>query len=168
VKVIDKNWKLFGRIHLLDLIPLVLILLIVIGIGSKMGVGETLLSSGTEEKKLLRIMCQTEPMDPIMLKNIQVGDRLAENKGYIPAKIISVDIIENQVGLRDNKGQEVVGINPLAKVAMIGIEIETTFKEPMYLVKSKDINEVFIGKKFYMTTQDSKLVVIVTGLEEVE
>lgn len=168
MRLIDKNLRLFGKIHLLDLVPVLLIVLVLAGVGSKIGVGDIIYSSNTGKTTMVNIICETEPYDMVMLESIKVGDVLAEDKAYINARITSSEIIDDVVGLIDNNGKEVVDINPIEKIARIGIEIETTFEDPMYLVKSKDIHELFVGKKFYLTTQNSKLVVIVTELETID
>lgn len=157
-----KKGKLFGKIHILDLvIVLALAGVIITGIGRFSG-GE-IIDLGSGSARSVRIEVTTALYDEAYFYNLEVGKVLADNKKVLAdSEIISVQIVDAVVTKVDNNGQVVTGIHPTKKRAIVTIEAVAEYKNPIYTIGQQEIRE---GYPHFILTEETNLSGTISKME---
>lgn len=157
-----KKGKLFGKIHMLDIIIVLALIGVVITAVGRFSGGEIIdLSSGTNQK--VRIEVVTGLYDEAYFLNLEAGMQLAEDKKYLAeSKIISVEIIDSEITKVDNDGNVVTGVHPTKKRAVVTIEALAEYKNPIYNIGKQEIRE---GYPHFILTETTNLSGVISKME---
>ncbi len=160
-----KKGKLFGKIHLLDLIILLaLIGVVMTGIGRFSG-GE-IIDFGSGTRSRVRIEVITALYDEAYFYNLEKGMALADNKKYLTnSEITHVEIIDAEVTKVDNNGQVVTGVHPSKKRALVTIEADAEYKSPIYTIGQQEIRE---GYSHFILTEKTNLSGTISKMEVID
>lgn len=163
----NEQKKLFGKIHLLDILFILLVVAIVVVVAIKLIIPseETVIGTtellGSKTVETVEVTFMTEPYEVTALNNIKVGDKLVELKEYINGEIISTEIVDYEVTMVDNNGEMVTGSHPLLKRAVVTARAEVSFKDPTYKLGTIAITE---NKDFFMNTDTVRLKTIILSI----
>lgn len=165
MKFIDKNGKLFNKIHVFDVLIVIMVLAAVIGALSKFaGVNVIDLGGGSETVKV-QYTIETNQYREEYFSTLKPGDGLAEDKKFFDAEIVEVAIKDYMVTAVDNNGETVVGAHPFQKRAVVKIEAMMDFDDPVYTLGKQEIRE---GAVVFLTTKTASLSGVVTEFQVVE
>lgn len=164
MKAIDSKGKIFGKLHIFDLIFGVLVIAVIIGALSKVS-GDNIVSIGTSTKVQIAYTLITEPYREDYLKSIEPGKQLAEDKKFLTGEVTAVEVVDYMVSAIDNNGDIIVGVHPYEKKAIIKVIAEVDYKEPIYKLGKQEIR---VGARVFLTTEDFNLSTTVTKMQEVE
>lgn len=165
MKIINKDLKLFGKIHLLDILIIVLFLFLLVGLVDKFSDGKLVSSlSGASDLKI-RVSFVTEPYYEESLKNIKIDDKLVDNKKYLDGKISNVEIIDYKISKLDNNGENIVGSHPDYKRANVEVICTVKYAPPVYSFGKQEFTE---GNIVFLTTETINLKAYVTKIEKVK
>jgi len=158
------NGKLFGKIHVLDiLVALVTIIVLFTGYAKLSGTEIVDFGDGSDVK--LRYEVITSAYDPLYFDNLKVGDIIAEDKKLLSGEIISVDIIDKDVAIVDNNGDVISGVDPELKRAVVVIEATGEYKLPVYKLGKQELRE---GRPYFLITELVNLSSVISQLEIIE
>jgi hypothetical protein len=164
MKIIDGKGKLFNKIHIFDLI-LILLAIIVLLTGYSRLSGDSIINfSGTSQVKL-RYTVETYPYREAYFENLEVGDKLAEDKKYLAGEIVGVEVVDYYMTSVDNNGDVVTDINPLKSQAFVTIEATVDYGNPIYSFGSQELRE---GSPYFLVTDKCNLSAIITSIEVIE
>lgn len=156
-----KDGKLFGKIHILDVIVIIAAIAVFVTAIGRFS-GTEIINFGTGSAVTIRYQVTTGNYDPIYFERLTVGDVLAEDKRFLDGKIVDVEFIDSPVTLVDNNGDRVTGINPVLKKAVVTIEAVGETKGAVYKVGGQEIRE---GLPHFIVTQYNNLSGIVSDIE---
>lgn len=160
-----KSLKLFGRIHVFDLIVVLLLVVVILGTVNKL-TGGNLISSLTGDRDVrVRVVFQTVEYPVEALKSINIGDKLAENKQYLDGNIMDVEIIDNMVSHQDETGEMVYGKDPAYSLARVTIEATAKYGGAVY---SFGKQEFVPGSFLFLTTTNINLKGTVVECSEIK
>lgn len=159
-----KNGKLFGKIHVLDIIIILVAIMVVITAVNRFS-GTEIISFGNGEEVTIRYQVLTYSYEPEYFESMLINDRIVYDKEYLDGKIVNIEIIDKMVNLIDNNGDVVRGIHPTEKYALVTIEATAEYKNPIYTVGQQEIRE---GLPHFLTTEYSNLSGIVSSIEIME
>ncbi len=154
MKIMDKKGILFNRIHIID--SLVIVALIVGGLMF----GISFFGNGEIEVKPPAEMVTVEatflsyPYRQEFLESYHVGDKLAKDKTYLNGSVISTEIIDTYISLIDNNGIEVTDVHPYLKRARVTVRVELERDQPIIFFKGA---EMVINENHFLTTETSDL-----------
>lgn len=158
------NGKLFGKIHVLDiLVALVTIIVLFTGYAKLSGTEIVDFGDGTDIK--IRYEVITGGYDALYFDNLKVGDIIAEDKKLLTGKIVSVDIIDKIITFVDNNGDIITGADPILKRAVIVVEATGEYKEPIYTLGKQELRE---GRPYFLVTELVNLSSVISQLEIIE
>ncbi len=170
--MVDKVKKVFGKIHVLDIIFVVLLIVVVIVVGMKLSIPreETIVNStdiglGNKDKQVVNITMITEPYEITLLNEIDIAAKLVENKDYIDGEVLSVEIVDHVVTKVDNNGDKVTKAHPYLKKAIVVAKATVSYKEPIYKLGTLGITE---NKEYHLNTNKVKLTTIITEIARIE
>lgn len=156
-----KDGKLFGKIHILDILVLaVAVMIVVTAIGRF--TGAEIISFGESEAVTLRYQVMSYSYEPEFFESMTVGDSLATESEFLNGTIVAIEIIDRIETQVDNQGNEVSGVHPTEKYALITMEAEATHKNPIYKVGDQEIRE---GLPHFVMTEYSNISGIITEIE---
>ena len=158
------NGKLFGKIHVLDIL-VILVTIIVLFTGYAKLSGTEIVDFGDGSDVKLRYEVITSGYDPLYFDNLKVGDIIAEDKKLLAGKIISVDIIDKNVAIVDNNGDIISGADPELKRAVVVIEATGEYKLPIYKLGKQELRE---GRPYFLVTELVNLSSVISQLEIIE
>ncbi|PKM49135.1 MAG: hypothetical protein CVV02_17465 [Firmicutes bacterium HGW-Firmicutes-7] len=162
MKLIDNKGKLFGKLHILDIVVVLIFVAVVLGAINKFSGGNLISFDGGTKEVNAEIWVETIEYRPMYLESLKVGDIIAEDKKYLDGKIVEVEIIDYMVSGINNEGSGVVGPHPFYKKAKVKIEAIIDYKEPIYSFGKQEIRE---GAGIFLTTETSNLSVLVTDFK---
>ncbi len=157
--------KLFGKVHVFDIIVLLLVLVLVVGFVNKISGGNLMSSISGQEEARVKVVVKTMGYPEEALQNIVIGDQLAENKQYMDGEIVDVEIIDMEVSMVNEDGEIVLGIDPTNKCALVTLEATAKYKEPVY---SFGKQEFVSGSYIFLTTTTLNLKTIVISSTPME
>jgi len=158
------NGKLFGKIHVLDiLVVLLTIVVLFTGYGKLSGTEIVDFGDGTDVK--IRYEIITSGYDALYFDNLKPGDIVAEDKKLLDGKIISVKIIDKIVTIVDNNGDIIRGSDPELKRAIVVIEATGEYKMPIYKFGKQELRE---GRPYFLVTELVNLSSVISQLEILE
>lgn len=165
MKLIDKKGKLFGRIHIFDIVVILVFIAVILGAMNKFSSGNIISFDGGSKKVHVTYWVETNEYRPEYLETLKVGDVLSEDKTYLDAKITDVKIIDDNITRVDNNGNIVVGPHPFYKRALVQVDGTLDYKEPLYDLGKQ---EVRVGAVIFLTTDKVDLSVVVTDFQVVQ
>lgn len=157
--------KLFGKIHLFDVIVILLLLVMLMGLANRLS-GNKLISSltGASEKKI-EVVLRTREYPVESLKSIKIGEQLSENKQYLDGEVTAFEILERKVSYVDENGVTVVGDDPFYKCADVTFVAKARYNEPVYTIGKQ---EYVAGSNVFLTTGSLNLKAIVISVKEID
>ncbi|PKM54376.1 conserved protein of unknown function [Petrocella atlantisensis] len=165
MKLITREGKLFNKIHIFDLLFLMLLIVVLLGAISKFS-GKNIINLTTNtENVMVEFTVETYPFQEDYFASIKVGDKLAEDKKYINGTVTDVQIIDNILALPDNNGQMVTESDPYKKKALVTSRVEMSYKDPVYKMGKE---EMVVGNIFYFTTEKVKLSSVIVDFKIVK
>lgn len=161
MKLVDKQGKLFGKIHIVDCIFIILIVVLMMSIlkritFNKVDVASTNISNN--EEVTAEITVETYAYRQEYLNSLRVGDKIAESKKYLDGKIKEIEIIDHNVVLMDNNGEQVLGVHPFLKKAKVVVEIQVIVDGTKIKLGNQ---ELVAGTNIFLTTEKSYLSAMV-------
>lgn len=165
MKLIDKSGKLFGKVHIFDIVIALVFVTIILGALNKFSGGNLISFSGGTKEVDVVYWLETNEYRPEFLESIKVGDILAEDKKFLEGKIEEIEIIDFNVTEVDNNGNTVVGPHPFMKKARVKVSATLNYNEPLYDLGKQ---EVRVGAILFLTTEKAKLSVTVTDFKDVQ
>lgn len=157
--------KLFGKIHLFDLIVFLLLVIMLLGMVNRLTGGKLISSfSGAAEKKV-EVVLRTREYPVESLNAIEIGEQLSENKQYLDGKVTAFEVREREVSYLDENGKIVVGNDPYYKWADVTIVATMKYNEPVYSLGKQ---EYVPGSNVFLTTMRLNLKSVVMSIKEVE
>lgn len=159
-----KNGRIFGRIHILDIVILLVAIMVVVTAIGRFS-GTEIINFGSGKDVTIRYQVLTYSYEPIYFESMHVGDPIAFDKEYLDGEIVEIEIIDKMVNLVDNNGDAINGIHPTQKYALVTIEATAEYKNPVYTVGQQEIRE---GLPHFLTTEFSNLSGIVSSIEVIE
>ncbi|MDF1617241.1 DUF4330 domain-containing protein [Petrocella sp. FN5] len=165
MKLITKEGKLFNKIHLFDLLFLMLLIVVILGAISKFSGKNIINLSTNSENIMVEFTVETYPFHEDYFASIKVGDKLAEDKKYINGTVTDIQIIDNMLALPDSSGQMVTGPDPLKKKALVTTRVEMSYNDPVYKMGKE---EMVVGNIFFFTTEKVKLSSVIVDFKRVE
>lgn len=159
--MINKKGILFNRIHVVDLV--ILLLVLVIG-GSILFKGSSEAIPTFSKSELVKIQYEvtTYEYDPIYFTSMKNGDELTEDKRYLSGRILSFEIVDNLISDTDNTGTIITGPHPINKRAIFLIESTVEYKNEAYKFGSQEIR---VGKPYFVNTDRISLSGVVTAIK---
>lgn len=161
MKIIDNKGKIFGKLHLFDLIFFVLLIAVIIGALSKLS-GGNIVSIGNSTKVKIAYTVITEPYREDYLTCIKPGKQLADGKKFLNGEVKEVEVVDYMVSAVDNNGDVIVGAHPYEKKAIIKVIAEVDYKEPIYKLGKQEIR---VGARVFLTTEDCYLSSTITDMQ---
>lgn len=149
MKIIDKNGKLFGKLHVFDLIVGIVFLTVLVGALNKFSNNAIIKIAGGSEQVKVTFWVKTIGYPERSLACIQPGDQLAENKRYLEGNVLEITVFDSEEGMMDNQGEMVVGSNPLNKKGLIKVEALLDKKGMVLKLGNQEIRE---GQLLFLTT----------------
>lgn len=165
MKLIDKSGKLFGKVHIFDIVIAMVFVTIILGALNKFSGGNLISFSGGTKQVDVVYWLETNEYRPEFLESIHVGDVLAEDKKFLDGKIEEIEIIDFNVTEVDNNGNTVVGIHPFMKKARVKVSATLNYNDPLYDLGKQ---EVRVGAILFLTTEKADLSVTVTDFKVVQ
>lgn len=151
MKIINEKGKLFGLVNVLDLITIVLIIAVVFGVYIKFFKGAGDISILTSDKtKEMEFVVRLNPNYEDYFKQLAIGDKIAENKRYLDAKITKVEIVDYYRSASDEKGNLKLTKHPYFKEALVTIKGTVVDKDPIYKL---GVQEVRVGTPHFVITK---------------
>lgn len=163
MKIIDKHGKLFGKVHIFDILICIVFIVVIFGAFNKLS-GDALIDFGTGDKVEIEFWAETIPYAVEALECVKPGDKLAEDKKYLDGEIVEVKIVDANVSYPDNNGVVITGPHPYQKKAVIKAKAVVDKKNLIYELGKQEIRE---GQVIFLTTEKVSLSVIVTDYQEV-
>ncbi|WP_273322459.1 DUF4330 domain-containing protein [Vallitalea guaymasensis] len=165
MKLLDKQGKLFGKIHLVDTIFIILIIILVISVIKRSASGNVKVFNGNSHKVKVELTVETYAYREEYLQSLNVGDEIAEDKKYLDGKITDINIIDDQIALTDNNGDVIIGAHPFKKKGRIIIEVQAD-KNGNSIKMGKQ--ELVVGSNLFLTTEKSDLSTKIMNIEVIE
>lgn len=157
--------KLFGKIHLFDLIVFFLLLVMLFGVGNRLTGGKLISSFNAAAEKKVEVVLRTREYPLTTLNAIEIGEKLSENKQYLDGEVKAVKLMEREVSYLDDKGQVVLGNDPYYKWADVTIVATMKYNEPVYSLGKQ---EYVAGSNVFLTTTRLNLKSVVMSVKELE
>lgn len=159
-----KKGKIFGKLHIVDLLALLVIILVIVANVSDFSPDKlTSYSHGKEVK--IRYEVITYEYNPTVFERLVPGTVLAEDKKYLDAEIKDIEILDKSVSYIDNNGDTVVDAHPLYKKARMVIEATVIYEDEAYKLGKQEIRE---AKPHFIVTEWSNVSAIITEVEELD
>ncbi|NDL66511.1 DUF4330 family protein [Anaerotalea alkaliphila] len=166
MKLLDSNWKFFGKVHVFDLLFLLVLVAALAGVLNRVSGGDLASMAGGSKPVPVRMTLKTFEYDPAYYQSLEAGAELVEDKMVFEgSRIVSVDLQDAPITLVDNNGDVVNGSNPLRKVALVVVEATATRKGPIYELGKQELR---VGAGFFLTTEDNKLSTIITAFQPLD
>lgn len=165
MKLIDEKGKIFGKVHIFDIIIAFVFVAIVLGALNKFSSSNIISFGGGSEAIKCEFWVETNEYAPEYFDTLKVGDLLAEEKKYIDGQIAEVEIVSFDVTEVDNNGDTVVGTHPFFQKARIKVTATLDYKKPLYSLGKQEIR---VGAIMFLTTEKSKLSATVTDFNVVQ
>jgi hypothetical protein len=159
-----KNGKLFGKIHVLDILVILLVIIVALTAFSRLS-GNDIVSFSSSEDYKIKYSVLTYEYNESYFESARVGDLLAEDKRYLDGKITNVEIVDKVVTFMDNEGELVTGAHPDLKRALITVEATVEYKNSVYKLGKQEIRE---GKPNFVITERCNLSGIITDFQVIE
>ncbi|GKX30360.1 hypothetical protein SH1V18_28400 [Vallitalea longa] len=161
MKLVNKQGKLFGKIHLVDCIFIALIIILLVSVLNRFTFSKVDVITNNSQNIIAEITVETYPYRQEYLNSISVGDKIAESKKYLDGEIKQIDIIDDDIALIDNNGDTVVGAHPFLKKAKVDIEIQVKVDGNKIKLGNQ---ELVAGTNIFLTTDKAYLSAIVLDI----
>lgn len=158
-----KNWKLFGKLHLFDLVVLLLMVFVLIGLFNRLTGGKVGSLIAGSQVVPMTVVLETYPCDALSLENLKVGDQLGENKSFMNGQVTAIDIQDYYHTLVDNHGQPVYGVDPDLKISRVTLDLMADYKKPIYSFGQQELR---VGISFFIITETAYLSATVIDMQE--
>jgi hypothetical protein len=160
----NKQGKLFGKVHILDVLVIIIAIVVVIIAFGRLS-GNDIVSFNSGEDVRIRYTVLTYDYEAEYFKSLRVGDVLAEDKKYLDGEIVNIEIEDKIVSLVDNNGDVVTKAHPVMKRAFITMEATVEYKNPIYKLGKQELRE---GLPAFVVTEINNLSGIVSDLQVIE
>lgn len=157
--------KLFGKIHLFDLIVFLLLLIMLLGMANRLSGGKLISSFNSATDKRVEVVLRTREYPLTSLNAIQIGEQLSENKQYLDGEVKDFTIMEREVSHLDEGGKLVVGPDPFYKWADVTIVATMKYNEPVYSLGKQ---EYVPGSNVFLSTTRLNLKAVVMSIKEID
>lgn len=166
MKIVDSKWKLFGKVHVFDVLFILVALLVVVGFLNKASGGNIASLTGGTKPVVMECTVLTYEYDPLYFTGLKVGAQLAEDKSFFKgSEIVSIDLQEFNVSLINDEGQMITGPHPFKKKATVKVRFTADYKEPIYKLGKQEIR---VGAPFFITTETCKISAIVIDMKPIK
>lgn len=157
--------KLFGKIHIFDLIVFLLLAIMILGMANRLSGGKLISSFTGAAEKRVEVVLRTREYPLESLNAIEIGEQLSENKQYLDGEVKAFEIMEREVSFLDEKGELIVGPDPFYKWADVTIVATMKYNEPVYSLGKQ---EYVPGSNVFLTTTRLNLKSVVMSIKEVD
>lgn len=162
MKLMDKNYKLLGKIHFFDFFLLLLALAVVVALINRFTGGEiTSLVAGSDQVTL-EVTAVTYPYPEEMLKNLETDEKLVENKTWMQGEITQLRWQDYEVEDLNQRGDMVTAIHPEEKQMWVTLEMVTDYKAPIYQFGQQEIR---VGASYFIRTLDSEISSLIVDMK---
>ncbi len=165
MKLMDEKGKIFGKVHIFDVIIALVFVAVVLGAINKVSGGNFISFSGGTKQVECVYWVETNEYRPEFFDGLKVGEVIAEDKKFLDGKIEEVQIIDFDITLVDNNGDTIVGAHPFLKKARVKVSATLDFNDPIYTLGKQ---EVRTGAIIFLTTEKVDLSVTVTDFQAVK
>lgn len=162
MKLVDRQGKLFGKIHLVDCVFIALMIILIVSVLNRFTFSKVDVITNKSQSATAEITVETYPYRQEYLDSISVGDKIAESKKYLDGEIKQIEIINNDVALIDNNGDTVVGAHPFLKKARVDVEIKVNVDGNEIKLGNQ---ELVAGSNIFLTTDHAYLSAMVIDIE---
>lgn len=153
-----------SKIHILDILVIIAIIGVVItGISRLTNIDIIDVGSGDHVK--IKYEVTTYEYNPVYFENIKIGDTISEDKKYMSAKITDIKIIDSIKRDYDNNGNVIQAPDPIVKKAVVTIEADAQYKNPIYQLGNKEIRQ---GLPYFLETEKAKLSCVISKIERID
>ncbi|GMQ57579.1 hypothetical protein AN1V17_19740 [Vallitalea sediminicola] len=165
MKLIDKQGKLFGKLHLVDTIFIILLILLIISIINRASSGNVKVFNGNNHKAKVELTVETYAYREEYFESLEVGDKIAEDKKYLDGEITEINIVDDEIALADNNGDVVIGSHPYKKKARIVLEVQVDVNGNIIKMGKQ---ELVVGSNLFLTTEKADLSTKIIDIEVIE
>ncbi|GKX30447.1 hypothetical protein SH1V18_29270 [Vallitalea longa] len=138
MKIINEKGKLFGLVNIIDLITILLIIALVLGALYKFK-GNSINMIGSNKTKEMEYVVRLNPNYEDFFKQINVGDKLVQDKRVLDASITDIKIQDFYESIPDENGEVSIQKHPLFKEAFITIKATVSDKDPIFKLGEQEI-----------------------------
>ncbi len=164
MKMINKQGKVAGKIHIFDILILLVILLVGITAFERLTDNELISFSQEEDVKIKYEVVFTEYSQDYFT-SVAVGDQLAEDKKYLDGKVTNILIEDRMITRVDNEGKAISAPDPIKKKVTIEVEATATYENPIYKIGKQELRE---GLPHFFVTQKCNLSGVISQLQRIE
>ncbi|MCT4542086.1 MAG: DUF4330 domain-containing protein [Vallitalea sp.] len=164
MKLCNKQGKIFGKIHIIDMIFIVLVVVLIFSVINKFAGSNVKVFNGTSQKAKVEMTLETYAYREEYLKSLSIGDKIAEDKSYLNGEIKKIEIVDNMIAKSDNNGNIVVGAHPFTKKARVLVNVEVDIKGNKIKMGKK---ELIVGKSMFLTTTKANLSTKIMDIKEI-
>ena len=161
MKIINEKGKLFGFINIIDLLTIIVVLCVVVGILYKFKGDE--ITIGTDNTQEIEFVVRLIPNYEEFYQQLEVGDKIAEDKRYLNAEITDIKIDDYYKSDSNEDGEVVISKHPYFKEAIVTIKAQATVKGPIVKIGKQEIRA---GSSFFVTTDLCKLPGFIYEIKE--
>lgn len=151
MKIINEKGKLFGLVNIIDLITIFLIIALVLGALYKFK-GNSINVMGSNKTKEMEYVVRINPNYEDFFKQIEVGDKLVQDKRVLDASITDIKIQDFYESVPDENGVVSVQKHPLFKEALVTVKATVSDKDPIFKLGDQEIRvgcSNFVRTKFF-------------------
>lgn len=151
MKLIDDKGRIFGKIHILDLLFILAVILIIFSSIAKILNRSVLDITTPQEYRDVEVEVVVNE-DEGYLNIIKIGDILGEKRKYLDGEIISVEVDDVEERNLDENSNEIVSIDPTKEKANIVFTARVNYKDLNYMLGDQELREgkfIFLESDLY-------------------